>query len=303
MNAKRKAVAPKENGQAVRKLYTWHLRQPFKTKFDCSQWWKGQKEIESAAALYELARRHPLVRETWLKNLAAANHGRRGMDKLYLPKLSWTEKVIQHQPDHTLPHSLYWTCLFGLKSWTQLEYSERRHWVSNAGCLKGLDLRCETSQCQSITERANWKIIDDRKDALRKKGLTKDTTHIKANDEWEAANDKNLSALHNDMAVNPPTAEEWEAAIAYRAVEAYRQGYLLLAVVPDLESDKAASLMQKVLGATKRRFASPKQRARWDNWLPLIAKFENEELQRGEKFKKSQAFIQYRRVLDGILFA
>jgi hypothetical protein len=109
--------------------------------------------------------------------------------------------------------------------------------------------------------------------------------------------------LNANRAANPPTAEEWEAAIAYRAVEAHRQGYLLLAVAPDLQSDYAASLMQKVYGSAKRKFASPKQRARWKDWLPLIAKFENEELLRDKKIKKSQAFIRYRRALDGIHFA
>lgn len=212
---------------------------------------------------------------------------------------------IRQRPTGTapVPSSLYWTCLVGLKSWAKLDYVERKNWQSNVGNLKGLDCRWEELQCRSINQLAHWKIIDERKATLRKKGQINDNPHEQPDDEWEANRKKNLSVLHNDMAVNPPTAEEWEAAIAYRAVEAYRQGYLLLAVVPDLQSDKAASLMQKVYGSTKRRFASPKQRARWNNWQPLIAEFENEELQRGGKLKKSQAFIQYRRALDGIIFA
>jgi type I restriction enzyme R subunit len=58
------------------------------------------------------------------------------------------------------------------------------------------------------------------------------------------------------MAVNPPTPDEWESAIAARAAEAYRQGYLLLAVAPDLQSDKADSLLSKVFRYTKRKYAS-----------------------------------------------
>lgn len=287
-----KNATPKENWQTIRRRYTWHLRQPFKTKFERSHWWKGQDEIEPAAALYELARRHPLVRETWLKNFASATRNRRGHAK-WLPGmwLNWTAKVVQHPTGETsLPPSLYWTCLFGLKTWAQLDYRERLHWKFCVGSLKGLDFRDEELQCRSLNELADWRISDQREDALgdKVKGVSRGLEMGKI--------------IQANRAANPPPPEVWEAAIAFRAVEAYRQGYLILAVAPDLPSDKAASLMQKVYGSTKRRFASPKQRARWNDWLPLIAKFENEELQRGGKIKKSQAFIQYRRALDGIRF-
>ena len=278
MSAKRKVATPKQKWLAVRMRYTWHLRPPFREKFDRSHWWtrEDQSKINPEAALYELARRHPLVGQTW------------------------TEKIIHHPSgDASLPSSLYWTCLLGLKSWAQLDYTDRKNWVSSVGYLKGLDFRCEEWQCRSITEWAQWRIIDERKDALRKNGLTKDTTYIKNADDWEMANKKNLKALHNEMSVNPPTVKEWEAAIARRAVEAYRQGYLLLAVVPDLQSDKAASLMQKVYGSTKGKFANhPMQRARRENWLPLISEFEDVPAS-----PKSDAFNRYRRVLDGIRFA
>jgi hypothetical protein len=299
MNAKRKATSPKENWQAIRRRYTWHLRPPFKSQFNHSHWWKGQSEIEPAAALYELARRHPLVRETWLKNFAAATRNRRGTARLWLPKLSWKEKVIQLPTgDVRLPHSLYWTCLFGLKSWAKLDYTERENWKFSAGYLKGLDLRDEELQCRSINKLAHWKIIDERKAALRRKGQTKDTTHIQSHDKWKSAYDENLSVLHNDLAVNPPTVEEWEAAIGYRAIEAYSQGYLLLAVAPGLQSDRGALLMQKVYGSAQRKYGRPKQRARWQDWLPLISAFEDVPTS-----PKSPVFVRYRRVLDGIHFA
>ena len=301
VNAKRKVTAPKENWQAIRRRYTWHLRPPFKAKFDRAHWWNGQKEIEPAAALYELARRHPLVREKWLKAIAVIKSNRRAFPvPLGVPffgggKFSniildehWFSNNTQ---SGSVPHSLYWTCLFGLKSWAQLDYTDRSNWKFCVGQLKGLDFRDEELQCRSINKLADWKISDQREAVLgdKVKGVRRGLEMGKI--------------LNANRAANPPTAEEWEAAIAYRAVEAHRQGYLLLAVAPDLQSDYAASLMQKVYGSAKRKFASPKQRARWKDWLPLIAKFENEELLRDKKIKKSQAFIRYRRALDGIHFA
>ena len=75
MSVKRKASSAKTNWLAVRRKYTWHLRPPFKTHFDRAHWWKGKPEsdIESAAALYELARRRSLVRKTWIKKLHGPN--------------------------------------------------------------------------------------------------------------------------------------------------------------------------------------------------------------------------------------
>lgn len=236
-------------------------------------------------------------------NFAAATRSRRGV-AIWLPAIRkpWTEKSVRPQAgiDRVAP-SLYWTCLFGLKSWAKLDYTERKNWKSNVGHLKGLDFRWEELQCCSINELAHWRVVDERKSALRKKGRINYTAHTQTDEEWETAYNNNLSVLHNDLAVNPLTAEEWEAAIGYRAVEAYRQGYLLLAVSPDLHADKAASLMEKVYGSGRRRYAKPNQRARCENWLPIIAEFEDDEAS-GAK-AKSQVFARYRRVLDAVRFA
>jgi len=37
------------------------LDSPFNQEFDRTQWWKDETDINPVAALYELARRHPLV--------------------------------------------------------------------------------------------------------------------------------------------------------------------------------------------------------------------------------------------------
>jgi len=302
VSRKRKASSPKASWLSLRRRYTWHLRPPFKSQFDRSHWWKAQSEIEPVAALYELARRHPLVRETWIRSFAAATRSRRGI-AIWLPGIrqSWTEKIMRPPAGSApVPPSLYRTCLFGLKSWAKLDYTDRKNWESCVGYLKGLDFRQGELQCRSINVLAHWRIIDERKDALRKKGQINDNAHAQTHEKWEAAYDKNLSVLHNDLAVNPPTAKEWEAAIGYRAVEAYRQGYLLLAVAPDLQGDKAALLMEKVYRSTRRMYPSPKQRARWQNWLPLITSFEDAEMSHKAY---AQQFARYRRALDSLLFA
>jgi hypothetical protein len=95
MKTKRKAATPKEKWLAVRRRYTWFLRPPFKDKFDHWHWWKGQNKIDPAAAPCELARRHPLVRETWLKNFVAATRSRRGVPAwISQSSESWIEKSL-----------------------------------------------------------------------------------------------------------------------------------------------------------------------------------------------------------------
>lgn len=308
MSAKRKSASPKGTWQALRRRYTWHLRPPFKSQFDHLHWWKGQNEIEPAAALYEPARRHPLVREAWLKAVAAIKSNRRAIPvPLGVPFFGGGKFSHIILDEHwfsnntrsgTVPHSLYWTCHFGLRSWAKLDYTNRENWKSSAGYLKGLDLRDKDLQCRSINELAHWRIIDERKATLRKKRHINDYSYKETAEERKAARNKNLSVLHNDLAVNPPNADEWQAAIAYRAVEAYRQGYLLLAVAPGLQSDKGALLMQKVYGSAQRKYGRPKQRARWQDWLPLISAFEDVPTS-----PKSPVFVRYRRALDGIHFA
>ncbi len=277
----------------MRRRYTWYLRTPFRSQFDCLRWWEGQSAIEPAAALYELARRHPLVRESWLRNFADATRRRRGV-AIWLPSISqrWVDKIIQFRSDNlAAPHSLYWTCLTGLKSWVHLSYTERRNWECSVGLLKGLDFRWGELQCRSIRSLADWKIRCDREDKL-----------------GDIVRGKRRGAeigkiINESLAANPPTAKEWEAAIAYRAIEAYRDGYVLLAVAPDLAEDKLRSLVSQSYKQDLRRYHrnKAKSRARWEDWLPLISEFESAET--GTEKAKSQLFARYRRAVDGIQFA
>jgi hypothetical protein len=264
------------------------LRPPFKSQFDRSHWWEDRSQIEPVAALYELARRHPLVREQWIMNFAAATRSRRGVATIREP---WMEKIMQPQAgnDRVAP-SLYWTCLLGLKSWAKLDYTDRRNWEFCVGYLKGLDFRDEELHCRSIKQLANWRIRCQREDALGDK--------VKGKKRGREIGE----IISADLAAKPPTVEEWDAAIAQSAIEAHRRGYVLLAVAPHLAVNKAQSVMTRKYHEHLELYPPlhPKQRARWEDWLPIIAEFEDAEAN-GPK-AKSQVFARYRRTLDAIRF-
>jgi len=114
--------------------------------------------------------------------------------------------------------------------------------------------------------------------------------------------DTQTKLVQKDLAKNPPTAGEWEAAIAEAAIEAHRRGYVLLGVVPDLTDNQAEFVMLNKYQESRRLFpsAKPMQRARWQDWLPLISEFEDAELLRGGA--KAQIFVRYRRALEQIRF-
>jgi len=190
--------------------------------------------------------------------------------------------------DRSLPISLYWTCRFGLKSWAKLGDADQRSWQSNAGNMKGLDFRDDLEQCRSINEIAYWKIRYRRQKALgdRVKGLRPGS--------------EIGSVVNQSLSARAPTVKEWRAAVAEGAVEAYNRGYLLLAVAPDLASDKAALLMSRQYRESVDRYAKSKQRPRWEDWLPVISALEDAEVSRHKA--KSQTFIRYRRILDAIRF-
>ncbi len=298
----------------MRARYTWHFRPPFDIEFDRPHWWKGlpDSKIDQVAALYELARRHPLVGKGLLKRMPSPTERETMYASVWKHDPTCPPAVFEGRLDVLIqeavaklhePPSLSSTCRIGLKSWARLDYTERRNWEFEIGNMKGLDLRDEDLQCYSINKMAHWRITGERRAALVKKGQIDDNYYEQNHEVWEAAQNKNLNTLHNDVAVNPPTAKEWEAAIANRAVDASRRGYTLLAIAPDLKADKASSVMAKTY-CDHLRFYHPsrnKQRARCENWLPIILEFENDEA--NSKKSKSQVFARYRRALDAIQFA
>jgi hypothetical protein len=288
MSAKRKTISSKENWQAMRARYTWHLRPPFNYEFDHSHWWEGQNKIEPTAALYELARRHPRLGQLWLKFKRASWYGQ----ELRCPLVGAAEKKMVSQACDDLgkePAAIHCLCLIGLKSWPRLDGGNREFWLDSAGKIKGLDCRADTMRCQNINMQAHGELIGKRAYRLNKikrhKGLTRA--------EFDELVSKN-------MIRNPFDSDEWNAAITRYAVAAHREGHLLFSVAPDLTLEEAKILFEREYGLHLKLTPAVKQRARWEDWLPLIAAFENEEAQPGGK--KSQAFTRYRRALDGIRF-
>jgi len=161
-----KSNSKKRDRQATRQTYTWHLRPPFDKEFDCSHWWKGMPDSKTGqvAALYELARRHPLIGEGLFKRMPSPAARAAMYTKVWGHDPTCPPAVVEARLNDLIreavaglhePSSVYWTCLVGVKSWAKLGYTERKNWESNAGNLKGLDLRDEDLQCYSINQMAH----------------------------------------------------------------------------------------------------------------------------------------------------
>lgn len=256
----------KENWQALRRRYTWHLYPPFDAEFDSSHWWEKQPTNDPIAALYELSRRHPIVAETELERIP----------------LPGSEPSIPLPSIFDVRPSLRWTCRLGMKSWVRLTKKEQSQWKSAVGQLKGLDFRPKESLCVDVTRLAHLAIL-----------------HSRASDR----SGTELTGFGWCGIFSEATDGEWETAIARQAVEAYRKGYVILGVAPDLKRDKAESVILKTYREHSKLYTSshPGKRARWQDWLPLISEFENDEIR--HKKAKSQVFNRYRRLLDSIHFA
>jgi hypothetical protein len=266
MNAKRKPASPKDIWQIIRGRYTWHLRE---REFDRSHWWEKAPNEDPIAACYELARRHPLAEKP-------------------PPTITFpgTEPPIPLPPLSEFQPSLHCTRCLAMKSWLNLTDSERTKWKSSIRKARGLDLRPDESVCRNLTSLAGSTIAQRRVEAAM-------------------APDSLLPYGLNTSAFSlyfDPTDEEREAAIAKAALEAYRQGYLLLAVAPGLATEKLQSVVSKNYREHFRSDSPPKrsQRARWQDWLSLISEFEDDELKRGGA--KNQVFARYRRTVDQIRF-
>jgi hypothetical protein len=262
MGSKRKDATLSQRWKLVRLRYTWHLRSPFKSSFDRSHWWKDPASVDPIATLYELARRHPLFGEP-----------RRTPPDL--PTL---------YPCH-LPHASEFLWLYGLKSWPRLKPHEQYSWKWIVGNLKGLDCRPEWMRCRSLQTEAFSNLGLDRVFAH------KDRKQLM----------KLCDIIEQDMVKHPPPTLDMEVEIMLEALHAHRQGYLLLAVAPDMAVNDAKHLMVQEYRRLQVQNRTRKQRARCDSWLPLIGEFEDAEIGRGGA--KSQVFVRYRRAIDGLGFS
>ena len=168
-----------------------------------------------------------------------------------------------------------------MKSWPKLTNKEKEDWKSNIGKVKGFDLRPAKSLCINVVELAHLAVWQARNEAAK----------FLSGAEYPA---RGLGWY--------PTDDEYGVAVAKQAVEAFRKGYLILGVAPDLKQDKAESVLMEIYSkhSLPNPFSKRSQRARWQDWLPCISRFEDAET--SEHKAKSQEFAHYRRLVDGIRF-
>jgi len=157
----------------------------------------------------------------------------------------------------------------GLSSWPKLTSGQKALWKTFAGNLKGVDSRNDDEKCFDI--------------------------------EWQ---DENNRMAEFKRGAGIPSVADIKAGIARRAVEAYQQGFVLLAVAPGLAQDEAAALLSQKyhehLLVSRAVRGAGKQRSRHGNWLDLISAFERAAATNAKDM--AQVFARYRRAMDGVRF-
>lgn len=259
-----KNAPAKEFRPTLRELYTWHLGPRneglfYHPNFDREHWWNSADVVDPLAALYELARRHPDVLVAHI-----------------VPELLCLGPGF---------HLLYWLRDFGLKPWPKLRELDQRAWKYFASTMKGLDFRDDRVRCFSLEDEAVGVIQSKR--AFTEKRYQKMTIS------------KVSRLIEKDMRKNPPLRKEIEAGIKREALSAYRQDYLLIAVALDMAEADAKRLMVQTWSQHRKEKKIFKHRARSEQWLPIIARFEDEETS-GKAYAPS--FTAFRRALDGLPF-
>ena len=267
----------KKKWQADRAPYTWYLRPPFSNEFDRAHWWKAING-EPFSALYEIARRHPLVGEAWLKVRHTQWYGLQSQGG-QLSGLHFSQAMADLDQE---PEAIQCLCLIGSKSWPALRKGDRQLWMSAARKMKGVDCRRDRELCYCLPasdlEIAMWP-SDPPKPGL---GILRD-----------------ISRAGVGKRARFPL-KPLEAEIVRHALGAHQQGYTLIAIAPDLPAKRAVSLLEKAYRERRVIAGKTDQRARWSDWLPLVESFEEAETK--NQNQKRQPFVHYRRVLDSLRF-
>jgi len=183
----------------------------------------------------------------------------------------------------TMPAAVICLCDIGLKSWPKLTLGQKAVWKGCAGNLKGIDCRTDEEKCYDIAwqdegEPLNQVVVSRKHKTQKRKKFT--------------------------VAKIGFTAAEIEAGIARRAIEAYRQGHVLLAIAPGIAQDEAAALLagkyRERRQFDKAAHGAGKQRVRPKDWLRLVAQFD--EVAASSGGVNSRGFNSYRKAIDGLCF-
>ena len=319
----------------MRARYTWHLRPPAKGEFDHSHWWKGKPGAAGPGAagpveaLYELARRHPLVGElrAWVDRQVrkVAPQGERffpfeGLEKFDTPEgqAKWKPEEMSEELRGALRYiaqkvkesdgkegggqsQLICLASIGEASWAKLRPEDITYWRESVGKLKGVEGREEFRRCRSITAVVG-RSIEIRREYSEMTRKTAAWVRQRRASREEDDEDPTLWPWHKHWSgrVDSKDRAEWEEEIAREAVEAHRQGDVLLAIAPDLALEEAKMSLEREYRKHLQRTSAVQERAMWEEWLQTIAAFENDEAKPGGA--KSQVFVLYRRMMDRLQF-
>lgn len=295
-----------------RDRYVWHLRKPFAEEFDHSHWWKAESESKPTpiAAIYELARRHPRIGHL----RSELRHTKWYGQELREPLSGTARRKMADQASVDLgsePGPVHCLCLIGLKSWPILGEKYQEYWGDSVGKMKGVDCRDDLMRCTSIITEALGQLQRERMLSLKpsRESLTFRFPAGRMAGEQAGqpadpgALNKLVERLVEDLKINPIPELAIENAVAEKAIEAYRAGQWLFAIVPDLTHDDARNLLSAGYSEELKHTQQQKQRSRWNDWLPLISEFEDDELSSSAvTLPSNTVFTKYRRVLDGISF-
>jgi hypothetical protein len=289
INVNQKGRSTKETRETFRAQYSWHLRAPF-TNFDREHWWERQSDInkiEPEAALYELARRHPIIgalrsrfQLTDLQEVESPHSARAKKRK----QSSGNPPFKQLQG---LPSAVHCLCLIGLKTWRDLTGREMDFWIDTVGSIKGVDCRSDLERCCSLNNEVIIDVLVGLAAKLKHRHKAKSHTEFNR-------------LVARDFVKCNFSDQEYEQAIAEYAKFAIRNDYLVIAVARDLRTDEARLLLERQYREHQRLYRVLKQRSRYPNWLPLISEFENNEIT--QQKDTTHAFVRYRRAVDLIHF-
>src|SRR5687768_5870397 len=103
---------------SVRQKYAWYLKPPFDEEFERTRWWNSETD-NPIGALYELARRHPLIGELRSKYRSQICHGQELRPREHGSR---EEEIISQASDDLgqNPRAVHCLCLIGLKAWSNL---------------------------------------------------------------------------------------------------------------------------------------------------------------------------------------
>jgi hypothetical protein len=253
--------------------YLWHLRPPWKDKFDHDHWWiKGQQEVNQCAAVWEVMRRHPRT-------------------KMLLSK----EAVLYQEA----PEIEFYMAFDAHKSWpriAKLDFvsSMQQHWSESLS-----ELPPEWGVCRHDFNTLT--IIEDQviKDLGRRYWKTFSPTI-----EHKPEDHKALDLAEEVWNKSGPRPGGFGGGANFDAFCALSLGRILIGfdpTRPGIEKVVQKKVREIITNAkTRSGTDSVAGRSFWKAWLNVIAEFERAESARNPKQKRDdQLFARYRRVIGG----